>query len=398
MRVLLLVFAVLLLFSLLASAQADAATVWGRAWQTIAFTALLMSYFIVGIFYALGVGFSSPRLLAFAKHEFYQTSATAVILGMLIGSSGILSFLFDAFKGQSLLNPENARESSSFCEGMGAVRSGSWATLQGAAIDYSNCLVDRNAANLKFLIFLNILLGYFSSYSFYIDPMGFGGVNLAPFTGFRVMMDMIGYAVSAQVLNLIQLKAQYMLLTFARDYMFSLVLPLGIALRSFTITRSAGGALIAIAVGFYIVFPLAYIFTGEIVGAHCKESDCGRYSSGPDWTGIDTIDTLIGGKGTADMTALMGIGFQMMRPSGSGFAGIGVAGDPDNFEGSADSKEAGFINEFGSSGAVGTITYVSVVASAILPIMSLIMALQFVRNLALVMGADVDFSALVKII
>jgi hypothetical protein len=56
----------------------------------------------------------------------------------------------------------------------------------------------------------------------------------------------------------IVLYAQISFLRFIETSMFTVFLPIGILLRAFPPTRGAGAVLIAIAIGFYVVFPMAY--------------------------------------------------------------------------------------------------------------------------------------------
>jgi len=57
---------------------------------------------------------------------------------------------------------------------------------------------------------------------------------------------------------LIFLYGQMALFKFIETSMFSIFLPIGILLRAFPPTRGAGAVLIALAIGFYMVFPLTY--------------------------------------------------------------------------------------------------------------------------------------------
>ena len=57
----------------------------------------------------------------------------------------------------------------------------------------------------------------------------------------------------------IALHAQYALAMYIANNMLSVFLPLGILLRIFPFTRGVGGLFIAIAIGFYIVFPVMYV-------------------------------------------------------------------------------------------------------------------------------------------
>jgi hypothetical protein len=55
--------------------------------------------------------------------------------------------------------------------------------------------------------------------------------------------------------------AQYYLLTIAQYTMIPIFLPLGLLLRSFPLTRGAGGLMVAIALGFGYVFPMTYLLS-----------------------------------------------------------------------------------------------------------------------------------------
>ncbi len=58
---------------------------------------------------------------------------------------------------------------------------------------------------------------------------------------------------------IIALVGQFLFLDYVAKNMFAVVLPLGIILRIFPPLRGIGGFLMALAIGFYVVFPLAYL-------------------------------------------------------------------------------------------------------------------------------------------
>ncbi|MEM4633594.1 MAG: hypothetical protein QW275_00380 [Candidatus Anstonellaceae archaeon] len=60
---------------------------------------------------------------------------------------------------------------------------------------------------------------------------------------------------------LMPLHAQYVLATYIENNMLSVFLPLGLVLRIFPLTRGVGGLFIAIAIGFFFVFPIFFILT-----------------------------------------------------------------------------------------------------------------------------------------
>lgn len=57
----------------------------------------------------------------------------------------------------------------------------------------------------------------------------------------------------------INLEGQYMFMDYIANNMLTMLLPLGIILRIIPVFRGIGGFLMAVAIGFYIVFPLAYL-------------------------------------------------------------------------------------------------------------------------------------------
>jgi hypothetical protein len=85
----------------------------------------------------------------------------------------------------------------------------------------------------------------------------------------------------------------------------SILLPIGIALRAFPFSRPAGGALIAVFLGFYVFFPFLWIFDKQIysdvsptispitssianalgLGSNCNECPMCCTTNTPDWGG-----------------------------------------------------------------------------------------------------------------
>lgn len=89
--------------------------------------------------------------------------------------------------------------------------------------------------------------------------VGFSVSNCSPWNAYR---GSITLASMATIVALSDLYAQHYLLSLARQYSFTIFIPLGLLLRCFKISRSAGGALIAIGFGFYTIYP-AIILANE---------------------------------------------------------------------------------------------------------------------------------------
>lgn len=373
MRVLLAAFAIAFVVSLVfASAPGTTGLeTWKYKWETMSGIALILGYFVCGIGYMLGYGFNSPRALAWSKHEFYQISITAIMLGMVIGFDQVLKGpFFDAFKSQSFLHPDSPREGYTLCDGAVKSTYSSWGNFQESAAGYCSCLLDVNIENFASLMNIIGTIGFFSGFSFYINVAKTAGISFSPFAGLASINEMLGIMANAMFLNLVQISVQKMWLEYSTNIMYVLM-PLGIAFRAFSITRSAGGAMIAIAIGFYFVLPVAYLLGGEITADYCKGKDCEAKMS------HQKLMAAISGSDPG---------------GGGGFKDLLFGG----FKKSDSQKKA--LDIFTLDGPLGPVIYMAIVSSVILPIISLIITFNFVRALALVLGADVDFSALVKIV
>ncbi|MEW6329137.1 MAG: hypothetical protein AB1468_03400 [Candidatus Micrarchaeota archaeon] len=336
-------------------AHADCTSVWCQRWQTVALIVLLTMFTVMALIYAVGVGLNSNNLVNFARNEFYQLAATAFMLGMLISADWYLNtMLFPAFCRTSFIEGGGAYTYSSFsC-------AADWNALQNHAVAYARGLREQITGYVRTMIHFDIIAGAIASMTLMFDIKQALTFDIVPGAAFRPVIDMFGYALSILSIAMIQLRAQEMLLEFARDYMFAFFLPVGIALRAFPFTRMAGGAFIAISVGFYIVLPLAYLASEQIVREHCSNYKCsGSLTLAMAGNARDVIDDMF------------------------------------NRGGSAPSE---FMKEMTYEGDFGPMLYMSVVAATILPLMCLIATIMFTRSLASLLGAEIDFTSLIKII
>lgn len=390
------VLSVLLLLAMGGAAWAQAA--WAPGWMSVAFLALLVSYFMIGLAFMYAIGFQDARMEAWCRHEFYQNSATAVLLGMLVGVSALLdNTLYPAFWSTSILNPESQRASASVCPsstlsvpGFGLSvtlnslrysppRGGrGFGNIQNHVVGYVGCL---RTAVTKYLLELNlggVFFGFISSlmFSFEFVEIKFGMLNIMPGVVMKPVTDMLGYINTLVAMLFLQLRVQELVLTFARDYAFSFLLPLGVALRAFTFTRGAGGALIAIAVGFYIVLPITYLFQEEITADYCARHDCQR--------------SLLARFGYAGNLYDIIVGLMASAQSGGIGRGLTVAG---SFGQGYSLSELMSLN-----GPFGPVIFVAGISGAVLPALGLITTFIFMKSFANLMGSDVDFSTLIKIV
>ncbi len=92
-----------------------------------------------------------------------------------------------------------------------------------------------------------------------IGVFGGFGVSYRPFIGYDAIARNIDILTGIIGMFYTSLVTQRIGLSLIQATAFNLLLPIGIIMRTFPLTREAGSFLIATAVGFYVVFPLTYV-------------------------------------------------------------------------------------------------------------------------------------------
>lgn len=219
-------------------------------WETTALTALAVSFGIIGLAYAIAIGFGYRELEEWAKAEMYEISISGLIIGTLIAFLNILSTISTNLAGgDPFALAHNALD-------MIILETTSiWFTL------FSTNFFISALSTLKFSFFIpipilppplpTIVTIRFGSY---VTPWsGLEAVVTGIDTVFNVVSAMLAVSLAEQVL-----------LDFFKYTMLKYFLPLGVLMRTFPITRVAGGTIIAIAIGAYIIYPLAVIYSWNV--------------------------------------------------------------------------------------------------------------------------------------
>jgi hypothetical protein len=181
---------------------------------------------------------------------------------------------------------------------------------------------------------------------------GFTLVNCSPLNAFRGSLTSAGFATAVALADTY---AQMFILSLARSFAFTFLIPLGLFLRCFKVSRQAGGALIAIGFGFYTVFPLVILATDSML------------------------------HGPPPLPAPVGI-----------HRGISCdPAEPNNQKALDDFNiYAGQLTDFGM---VQANAYFAIVRVLFLSILNLIITLGFIRTFAHLIGSEIDVSALARI-
>jgi len=233
-----LVIAMLLLLNL-----ATASDGFTSNWQIICIISLIIVCVVLGIIYAISYFIGSPLLQRTVKGEAMQ------LLFTIIGVAFFLSFMF-VIESQlmvginEVLGTEgNLMDSSLGVTGMNLNE------LSGYANDLVGELEDVGEAASKT-----------ASCNFYAV-----GFSISTCSSFSIIQSPLTQALNMVYAGIVDLTAQQFILNFSKVFMFTVVLPLGLIFRSFHFTRRAGGALIAVAVGFGLIFPAGVLLNQYLV-------------------------------------------------------------------------------------------------------------------------------------
>ena len=211
----------------------------GYAWQGVAMLAVLASFTVLIMLYLLTYLADVPQMRPMVTGEMFQVFITLVMIALFVGAEG--------FMGEVI--------SPSVSEGFGGGTGSHVAfakNITQSVIDWQwgmmKTLDDRTVAPLGSL---STLSGNCAFIGFGFTYNGCGGISV-PFASMNLALRTMATALMA-------LYAQIMLLNMADNFFFPILLPIGLFLRSFHVTRGTGGLLMAVAVAFYFIYPIGVI-------------------------------------------------------------------------------------------------------------------------------------------
>ncbi|MFH1286029.1 MAG: hypothetical protein ABIH99_05605 [Candidatus Micrarchaeota archaeon] len=245
------------------------------AFQT-AFFAVSIMFLLSGIIFTLGMTLRNHSLQEWGKGEFGQTIINAALIG------GIF-FLFAPGTGivpnitLALLPPDDQAKTvvvsrfllddtytlSGNCGVNGAISVGKVAqnanerSIMCYAYNYLFIVTEQLSSYLSWLIWVSVGLGMLVSLN--VGGTFFVSVQLSPFMGLQPVFSSLSNAIQMLTMAEAALYLQRTLLVFIYNNAIQTFLPVGIILRSFFSTRKIGGALMAIAIGLYVVYPATFL-------------------------------------------------------------------------------------------------------------------------------------------
>ena len=230
----------------------------GDAFNIAIFTIVSMVV-VVGITFFLGRLMQNRRLEDWAKTEFLQVIISAAIVGglffLMAPETGVITSLFNNLVDELPAIPMPLGSSAVFgCLNIPE------STVLCYAYKYLVLLQAQINQLLVMLISSNTILDIISKIS--IDIIV---IEITPLSGLSSIVQVLNSMIQTLIFLNITLGVELALLQFINASALTIFLPVGVVLRSFFATRRIGGALIALAVGMYLVFPLTIALNAKAV-------------------------------------------------------------------------------------------------------------------------------------
>ena len=227
------------------------------SWQGVLMLTLLIVIASAGVVYALSGLMNHAGLRIWAKNQVYESIAMLVLAGLLVWIVGFGCGLQADVIGAAC-TPGSAPSLAVLSVGYydSEIQWGSCNPYSVALYNLEHFL-SLVSAGFWAVIVINMAISAASSTTLALNPNGLGFM-VSFGQGFANLGQMFNIAMITISSSQIIIIAQIILLKmFSR--LFGPLLVAGVLLRSFGITRGFGGALIALALGFYFIYPMSVV-------------------------------------------------------------------------------------------------------------------------------------------
>jgi len=280
-------FAALLILAALALPVAAAApTSFAQIWTqgqfvSVAVAAVFLSMFFVALGYMLGYAFRQPQIVTWAKGEFYQVIASALMVAFMLWFVTALStFSVDLTRDipacSGVTIPTGPGETTE--TGTGWTTSYHIDCAQNLLLQGEKYLIIQADQLVSVNMRIQFLAGFNKNFDISTNPPGYPtplpdvypaewaiGLSFQPYAGVTMLSDAISLMMPFLFGWISSYIAQGFMLAMIRDALFPILLVLGIILRTFFFTRKIGGLLMAIALCLYTIYPMMYIVFADYV-------------------------------------------------------------------------------------------------------------------------------------
>lgn len=229
------------------------------AWSAIGIS-LMFAVFITALFYMLAYASQHATLFMLAKEEL----AALVLSIVLVASWGMIEGFLTGTSYGLLCTVEQQ-----LCQNFVPSGPDLYAGHVNIAHNSLEVLKVKLVTMYGTLYMFEVLIGFLSTLSFpignFLPAVNLISLSIMPFDGLSllsnahtIVVESIGYLVAVVM-------AKQWLLIFAKEAMPAIFLPLGLVLRAFPFYRSTGSSIIAISIVFYFIYPIAIIGSNYLI-------------------------------------------------------------------------------------------------------------------------------------
>lgn len=319
------------------------------SWEGVAGLAITTSLMLIIITFMIGHGFGVDVLKMTAKDEFYQLIALAFMIVIFFGTNNIIDAVSTA---PELAGAQANMQTTALLSLNESIKdiSIAYSAVQSVDKEIGIAAAEGLSCNLQ-------SMGYFVS--------GCGGFSMLA-TPFSLAGSIMGFALG-------ELNAIYRLIDLALNYALPLLLPLGIILRTFRITRGAGGFLIAAGLSMHILLPVGILFVDILGDAFLEDEDTpAEYKASATLSNINECD----------VSDSFSSGCLGCRP--------GDTGDLNS------DRAIYTYNTLRAS--MKNFMFLVLIKATLGPIVAVLMMVSGIRFMSALAGAEVDVSALARVI
>ena len=327
---------------------------------------------VSGIVLGMGYATDDKKLKEFGRDELLQSLINGAIVGFLFvafSNSGFFTMLINSLANSQSFTascPAFMNVNYAVCFAYNYLVGISPVSINGASYP---SLMD---VSLPLLVSLSVSYTTLSLIGSLQFSVGILSVSLT--SVLSPLLTQLSYLMNVLTFAITGIEAQAILLEFIAVTAVPVLLPVGIVLRALYFTRKLGGAIIAITIGLFGVFPLTYLLNAELTSSYFST------------TSASNTDSLVSSLGT--------IKDGMM----SAVSGVGVAQNSTVRNGIIDSLSSTIGGFVGSAEALfkelANIVAFLIIDIFFLPVFSLILTAISIREFARILSSEVSFGRL----
>ncbi len=326
----------------------------------IAIEVITIMIAIGGIAIGLGFALNNKKLKEFGQEELFQSIINGAMVGgfvLLFLPNGIITNTVNAItlsNSTSLSCSNSMSQNYAICFAYDYL-SGSGYTLNGA---YHQSILTQTTGLMIGFLGLNTILGVIAGLS-----LNLAIVSISFSYAANPIINQIQYFVKALTTVSIGALVQSSLLIFISASAVSVILPVGLILRTFYPTRKTGGFLIAVAIGIYVILPMSYVMNANILSSYSANADNSTITqlSGS----ASNVKNQILSSNAKTPTSVISSISNTLLSIGSGFSSI-------------------------TNSIIGIIAYL-IISAFILPSFSMILTVISIKELSTLLGSEVSF-------